>query len=149
MALKGIKVIELAGLAPSPFCGMILADYGASVIRVDKIGAGLNYDVCARGKRSISLNLKNPEGAKILKKLCSKSDVIIEPFRSGVMEKLGLGPKILMSKSGLSSLGVPGVPWHTQILADQLTLFQPGGDRLCPPNYYWHTRIFRPSDGPV
>ena len=54
MALKGIKVIELAGLAPSPFCGMILADYGASVIRVDKIGAGLNYDVCARGKRSIS-----------------------------------------------------------------------------------------------
>ena len=126
MALKGIKVIELAGLAPSPFCGMILADYGASVIRVDKIGAGLNYDVCARGKRSISLNLKNPEGAKILKKLCSKSDVIIEPFRSGVMEKLGLGPKILMSKSGLSSLGVPGVPWHTQILADQLTLFQQG-----------------------
>ena len=86
------------GLAPSPFCGMILADYGASVIRVDKIGAGLNYDVCARGKRSISLNLKNPEGAKILKKLCSKSDVIIEPFRSGVMEKLGLGPKTLMSK---------------------------------------------------
>ena len=54
MALKGIKVIELAGLAPSPFCGMILADYGASVIRVDKIGAGLNYDVCAREKRSIS-----------------------------------------------------------------------------------------------
>jgi hypothetical protein len=49
---------------------------------------------------------------------------------------------------GLSSLGVPGVPWHTQILADQLTLFQPGGDRLCPPDYYWHTRIFRPSDGP-
>ena len=87
------------GLAPSPFCGMILADYGASVIRVDKIGAGLNYDVCARGKRSISLNLKNPEGAKILKKLCSKSDVIIEPFRSGVMEKLGLGPKILMSEN--------------------------------------------------
>ena len=78
---------------------MILADYGASVIRVDKIGAGLNYDVCARGKRSISLNLKNPEGAKILKKLCSKSDVIIEPFRSGVMEKLGLGPKILMSEN--------------------------------------------------
>ena len=45
-----------------------------------------------------------------------------------------------------SSLGVPGVPWHTQNLADQLTLFQPGGDRLCPPNYYWHTQSFRPSD---
>ena len=99
MALKGIKVIELAGLAPSPFCGMILADYGASVIRVDKIGAGLNYDVCARGKRSISLTLKNPEGAKVLKKLCSKSDVLIEPFRSGVMEKLGLGPKTLLAEN--------------------------------------------------
>ena len=43
---------------------------------------------------------------------------------------------------------MPGVPWHTQILADQLALFQPGGKRLCPPNYYWHTRIFRPSNGP-
>ena len=75
---------------------MILADFGASVIRVDKIGAGLNYDVTARGKRSISLNLKKPEGAQILKKLCTKSDVVIEPFRSGVMEKLGLGPKDLM-----------------------------------------------------
>ena len=75
---------------------MILADFGASVIRVDKIGAGLNYDVTARGKRSISLNLKKPEGAQILKKLCNKSDVVIEPFRSGVMEKLGLGPKDLM-----------------------------------------------------
>ena len=80
------------------------------MIRVDKIGAGLNYDVCARGKRSISLNLKNPEGAKILKKLCSKSDVIIEPFRSGVMEKLGLGPKILMSKYVLSTYIVLTIP---------------------------------------
>jgi hypothetical protein len=50
--------------------------------------------------------------------------------------------------AGLSSLGVPGVPWHTQILADQLTLFQPGGTDYAHLNYYWHTRIFRPSDGP-
>ena len=50
--------------------------------------------------------------------------------------------------SGPSSLGVPGVPWHTQILADQLSLFSTRGDRLCPPNYYWHPRIFRPSYGP-
>ena len=88
MALKGIKVIELAGLAPSPFCGMILADFGASVIRVDKIGSAMNYDVTARGKKSIALNLKNPEGAKVLKTLCAKSDVLIEPFRTGmVLEK--------------------------------------------------------------
>ena len=74
------------GLAPSPLCGMILADYGASVIRVDKIGAGLNYDVTSRGKKSISLNLKKPEGAQILKKLCVQSDVIIEPFRAGKVD---------------------------------------------------------------
>ena len=65
---------------------MILADYGASVIRVDKIGAGLNYDVTSRGKKSISLNLKRPEGAQILKKLCVQSDVIIEPFRAGEVD---------------------------------------------------------------
>ena len=78
-----MSFFRYTGLAPSPFCGMILADFGASVIRVDKIGAGLNYDVTARGKRSISLNLKKPEGARVLKKLCLKSDVVIEPFRAG------------------------------------------------------------------
>ena len=83
MALRGVKVVELAGLAPSPFCGMILADFGASVIRVDRVGGGLNYDVTARGKRSIALNLKSSEGAKVLKKLCLTSDVLIEPFRPG------------------------------------------------------------------
>ena len=79
-----ILFVYFLGLAPSPLCGMILADYGASVIRVDKIGAGLNYDVTSRGKKSISLNLKNPEGAQILKKLCVQSDVVIEPFRAGI-----------------------------------------------------------------
>lgn len=92
MALRGIKVIELAGLAPGPVCGMVLADHGASVIRVDKVGAGLNYDVTARGKRSIAVNLKKPEGRGILQRLCGSADVVIEPFRPGVMEKLGLGP---------------------------------------------------------
>lgn len=67
MALRGLKVVELAGLAPGPVCGMILADFGAKVTRVDRLGAGLNYDVTARGKRSISLNLKKPEGVQILR----------------------------------------------------------------------------------
>ena len=58
MALRGVKVIEMAGLAPSPVCGMILSDFGASVTRVDRVDGGLNYDVTARGKRSIALNLK-------------------------------------------------------------------------------------------
>ncbi|KAG8233274.1 hypothetical protein J437_LFUL013838 [Ladona fulva] len=96
MALQGIRVIELAGLAPAPFCGMILADFGASVIRVDKAGSSTSLDCLGHGKRSISLNLKHPEGMKVLKKMCKNSDVLIEPFRKGVMEKLGLGPNVLM-----------------------------------------------------
>jgi len=95
MALRGLKVVELAGLAPAPVCGMVLADYGAKVIRVDKVGGGLNYDVTARGKRSIALNLKKPEGVGVLKKLCASADVLIEPFRPGVMERLGLGPEVV------------------------------------------------------
>ena len=67
MALRGLKVIELAGLAPAQGCGMILSDFGAKVIRVDKTGHGLNYDVTARGKRSIALNLKKEEGTDVLR----------------------------------------------------------------------------------
>ncbi|XP_033229444.1 alpha-methylacyl-CoA racemase [Belonocnema kinseyi] len=96
MPLKGIKVIEMAGLAPGPFCGMILADFGASVIRVDRPEGVFSHDCLGNGKRSIVLNLKSEQGAEILKKLTSKSDVIIDPFRRGVMEKLNLGPKDLM-----------------------------------------------------
>ena len=76
MALKGIKVVELAGLAPSPFCGMILADFGASVIRVDKVGNGMNYDVTARGKRSIALNLKNPQFKQLFENRIIRSNVV-------------------------------------------------------------------------
>lgn len=96
MALKGMKVLELAGLAPSPMCGMILSDFGAKVIRVDRVGGGLNYDVTARGKRSIAVNMKKPDGLNILTKLSRESDVLIDPFRPGVMEKSGLGPEQLM-----------------------------------------------------
>ncbi|XP_008553437.1 alpha-methylacyl-CoA racemase [Microplitis demolitor] len=95
MPLKKIKVIELAGLAPAPFCGMILTDFGASVIRVDKPGTS-QLDVLANGKKSIALNLKEKKSQGIFKKLCDQSDVIIDPFRKGVMEKLNLGPDDLM-----------------------------------------------------
>jgi len=74
---------------------MVLSDFGANVIRVDKVGAGLNYDVTARGKRSIAVNLKKPEGVGIVQRLSGSSDVLIEPFRPGVMEKLDLGPERL------------------------------------------------------
>ncbi|XP_013786767.2 alpha-methylacyl-CoA racemase-like [Limulus polyphemus] len=96
MALRGIKVIELSGLAPAPFCGMVLSDFGASVLRIDRPQTQLDIDTLARGKKSAAINIKQPEGVKILKQLCSRADVLIEPYRRGVMEKLGLGPDILL-----------------------------------------------------
>ncbi|XP_004385291.1 alpha-methylacyl-CoA racemase isoform X1 [Trichechus manatus latirostris] len=95
MALRGVRVVELAGLAPGPFCGMILADFGAQVMRVDRLGSRGDISHLGRGKRSIAVDLKRPRGAAVLRRLCAGVDVVLEPFRSGVMEKLQLGPEIL------------------------------------------------------
>lgn len=92
-ALDGVRVIEMAGLAPAPYCGMILADFGAAVVRVDRVG-GPDVDMLARGKRSIGVNLKHPDGVACLLRLIEQADVLLEPFRPGVMERLGLGPDI-------------------------------------------------------
>lgn len=86
----------MAGLAPAPFCGMILSDFGAKVIRVDR-ARGTSTDRLGRGKLSIAIDLKQKEGAEIVQKLCRSADVLIEPFRPGVMERLGLGPKELLA----------------------------------------------------
>lgn len=99
MALAGVRVIELAGLAPAPFCGMILADFGAKVIRVDRTKVPTSLDTQARGKRSVAINLKTAEGIALLRKLCIKSDVVLEPYRKGVMEKLDLGPHELLKEN--------------------------------------------------
>ncbi|XP_008324468.1 alpha-methylacyl-CoA racemase isoform X2 [Cynoglossus semilaevis] len=99
MALSGVRVIELAGLAPAPFCGMILADFGAKVIRVDRTKASMDLDKQARGKLSVAINLKTPKGVDLLRKLCVHSDVVIEPYRKGVMEKLGLGPQEMLKEN--------------------------------------------------
>ena len=101
MALRGLKVLELSGLAPVPFCGMLLADFGASVIRIDRPDDRQNarLDRLARGKRSISIDLKVPKGIEVFRRLSSTADVLIEPFRPGVMEKLGLGPDILLNEN--------------------------------------------------
>ncbi|XP_069820881.1 alpha-methylacyl-CoA racemase isoform X2 [Dendropsophus ebraccatus] len=99
MALAGVRVLELAGLAPGPFCGMILSDFGAKVIRVDRANTMYTTDTMARGKRSIALSLKSPEGIGVLKTLCKQSDVLIEPFRHGVMESLGLGPEVILKEN--------------------------------------------------
>ncbi|KAM5264856.1 alpha-methylacyl-CoA racemase isoform 1-T1 [Ctenodactylus gundi] len=99
MALRGVRVIELAGLAPGPFCGMVLADFGAEVVRVDRVGSHGDVSRLGRGKRSLALDLKQPRGAGVLRRLCARADVLLEPFRGGVMEKLHLGPDILLQEN--------------------------------------------------
>lgn len=99
MALQGISVLELAGLAPGPYCGMVLADFGAQVVRVDRLGSRGDLSFLARGKRSLAVDLKRPQGAAVLRRLCARTDVVLEPFRHGVMEKLQLGPEILQKEN--------------------------------------------------
>uniref|UniRef100_A0A8D2CPY7 Alpha-methylacyl-CoA racemase n=1 Tax=Sciurus vulgaris TaxID=55149 RepID=A0A8D2CPY7_SCIVU len=99
MALQGVRVVELAGLAPGPFCGMVLADFGAQVLRVDRVGSPGDLSRLARGKRSLALDLKRAHGAAVLRRLCARADVLLEPFRRGVMEKLQLGPEILLQEN--------------------------------------------------
>ncbi|MER7503422.1 CaiB/BaiF CoA-transferase family protein [Nonomuraea pusilla] len=93
--LAGVRVLELAGLAPGPFAGMMLADHGAEVLRVDRVKAVTDApraDVMDRGKRTIGLDLKAPEGVAAFKELAARADVVIEVFRPGVAERLGIGP---------------------------------------------------------
>ena len=100
--LSGLTVIELAGLGPAPFCGMILADLGAQVTRVDRMrppgpGAAREKDFLGRGRRSIIVDLKHPEGPGVVRELAASADVLLEGFRPGVMERLGLGPEDLLA----------------------------------------------------
>lgn len=93
--LKGLRVIEFAGLGAAPFCAMLLADMGADVIRVDRAdqrGRGTRYDILNRGRRSIALNLKNAAAVAVSLRLAGAADIVLEGFRPGVMERLGLGP---------------------------------------------------------
>ena len=95
--LKGLKILEFSGIGPGPFCGMLLADLGAEVIRLDKSSTHGNHnkaDIHNRNKKSITVDLKNPESIKEVKKLISQMDGIFEGFRPGVMERLGLGPDV-------------------------------------------------------
>ena len=101
--LKGLKVIELQGIGPGPFCGMMLADMGAEVVRIDRASSAgqpsPRTDVLARGRKSVAVDLKNPEGVAAVLRLVEGSDVLIEGFRPGVMERLGLGPDICMERN--------------------------------------------------
>jgi alpha-methylacyl-CoA racemase len=97
-ALQGIRVVEMAGLAPAPYCGLILADFGADVVRVDRIGAP-SFDQLSRGKRSIGVNLKSADGVATVLRLLDSADVLLEPYRPGVMERLGLGPEVASARN--------------------------------------------------
>lgn len=97
--LKGLKVIEMAGIGPGPFCAMMLSDMGADVIRIDRadaVGAkgerDPRFEILNRGRPSIALDLKKPQAIELVLKLVKDADVLMEGFRPGVMERLGLGP---------------------------------------------------------
>lgn len=100
--LAGIRVVEFAGIGPGPFCAMMLADMGAEVIRIDRTGADPEpvpgSQVVNRGRRSVALDLKRPEGRDTALRLLDRADALVEGFRPGVMEKLGLGPEVVLAR---------------------------------------------------
>jgi len=110
--LAGVKIIEIAGIGPGPFCAMMLADMGADVIRVDRAGhvrggdpAAPPADVMNRGRRSIGVDLKSPEGVATVLRLVDSADGLIEGFRPGVAERLGIGPDTCLARNPRLAFG--------------------------------------------
>jgi alpha-methylacyl-CoA racemase len=99
--LSGLKIVEFAGIGPGPFCGMLLSDLGADVVRIDRVGArgGAKTDITARGRRSVALDLKDPAAVETALKLMDRADAVFEGFRPGVMERLGLGPDVALKRN--------------------------------------------------
>lgn len=100
--LDGVKVIEMAAIGPVPFCAMMLSDMGAEVIRVDRLnqkGSGHRANVLFRGRKSVAVDLKNPLGVETTLELIDQADIVIEGFRPGVMERLGLGPEVCAERN--------------------------------------------------
>lgn len=102
--LAGVRVVELVGIGPGPFAAMVLADLGADVVRVDRPGGGglavdPAYDVTNRNKRSVLLDLKSAEGPARVLDLVERADVLIEGFRPGVAERLGVGPDACLARN--------------------------------------------------
>lgn len=99
--LDGVKVVEFAGIGPGPFCCMLLSDMGADVVRIDRKGGrpGFKNDIPARGRRHVVLDLKDANDINVALEMVGKADVLIEGFRPGVMERLGLGPDEALKKN--------------------------------------------------
>ena len=151
--LSGIRIVEFAGIGPGPFCGMMLADHGAEVIRIDRASGGrggsqpvTSKDVLARGRKSIAIDLKSAEGVALARRIAASADGIIEGFRPGVMERLGLGPDELLKDNpklvygrmtGWGQTG-PYAPWAGHdinyiALAGALAHFGRAGGKPTPP----------------
>lgn len=103
--LAGVRVVEIAGIGPGPFCAMVLADLGAEVLRVDRASAAggdpeaARFDVLNRGRRSIGVDLKHPDGVVTILRLVERADALIEGFRPGVAERLGVGPDACLARN--------------------------------------------------
>jgi alpha-methylacyl-CoA racemase len=111
--LEGVRIVELAGIGPGPFCAMLLSDMGAEVIRVDRAanvgnddsrvggppGEEYRFNLLARGRKNIAVDLKNKEGVAAVLRLIDRADALIEGFRPGVMERLGLGPDVCLTRN--------------------------------------------------
>ncbi len=100
--LEGYRILEIAGIGPGPFCAMVLSDLGAEVVRIDRkahAGRGTKFDVLNRGRRSVAMDLKRPEAVNAVLDMVERADGLIEGFRPGVMERLGLGPDVCLERN--------------------------------------------------
>ncbi|WP_151448658.1 CaiB/BaiF CoA transferase family protein [Lacisediminimonas profundi] len=99
--LQGLKVIEMGGMGPAPFCAMMFADAGAEIVRIERPGGAARidrFDVTARGREVLELDLRQPENAQVVLRMLESADVLVEGFRPGVMERLGLGPDVCLAR---------------------------------------------------
>ncbi|MFN8544532.1 MAG: CaiB/BaiF CoA-transferase family protein [Candidatus Binatia bacterium] len=151
--LAGYRVLEFAGIGPGPFCAMLLADLGAEVLRIDRpsdaslgIPKPTRYDLLNRGRRSIAVDLKRPEGVQAVLRLVEKADASIEGFRPGVMERLGLGPDACLARNPRLVYGrmtgwgqdgplapAAGHDWNYIAITGALHAIGRAGDRPVPP----------------
>ncbi len=151
--LDGVRIIELAGIGPSPFAGMMLADAGADIVRIDRSDKAIypprnepHVDLLNRGRRSVAVDLKHPDGVDLVLRLVERADALTEGFRPGVAERLGLGPDVCLSRNPrlvyarMTGWGQDG-PWATTAghdidyisLAGALEPIGRAGDRPVPP----------------
>src|SRR6266853_5996384 len=158
--LEGIRIVELAGIGPGPFCAMLLSDMGAEIIRVDRAanvgqddsrvggpaGEEHRFNLLARGRRNIAVDLKNPAGVAAVLRLIDRADALIEGFRPGVMDRLGLAPALCLARNPklvygrMTGWGQDGPMAHVAghdinyiAIAGVLNCFQRSGERPMPP----------------